>query len=358
MFTTQAPALLDSLRSLTGSNEAAQALQAFANCGADLTHRGSVSLARQQYPNAGGVMRPAANGGGVSGVSYGQAGTSGTTLRGGVFVPDVTQRLPPWGLGQGVGSGMSFPTNNYYGGNYYGANSFGYDLQGGEPTSAYLLSLNQGGDYYNNSTYHGGGQTLLNVGGPNIYFPPVGGNYVSSPWNTVFNNAEFSFPTSITNVSNYSYGGPSLAVQGDTVINNWPLDPGSPYLPPEPGEAGDPGAAGRDGVDGVRGEDGRDGQDGTTLVLGDLFGPGPDMNFVRRRIDFLAPAGPGAVLSVNPLLFVGTTKLSIPTAATLDPDTCAITLTFEDKQVVTSVLGLRSNVDGYTVRSKIFLVSP
>ena len=357
MFTAQAPALLDSLRSLTGGNEAAQALQAFANCGSDLSHRGSVSLARQQYPNTGGVMRPAANGGGVSGVSHGRAGTSGSALRGGVFVPDVTQRLPPWGLGQGVGSGMSFPNNNYYGGDYYGANSFGYDLQGGEPSSAYLLSLNQGGDYYNNSNYNGGGQTLVEIGGPNIYFPPAGDTYISSPWNTVTNNAYFSFPTSISNVANYSYGGPSLTVLGDTIINNWPTDPGSPYQPPEPGEAGDPGAAGRDGVDGARGEAGRDGRDGTTREVVGIFGLVPDLNLARRRIAFVA-LNPGGVLSVNPLVQVGFTKLSIPTEATLDPDTCKITLTFEDKQVVTSVAGQPSLVTGYRVASETVIVAP
>lgn len=277
MLTRQAPALLDGFRQVTGDDGAAQLLQAFANCNSSMSHRGSINLSNPQFPNLNGVMRPYGNGGGVSGVSRGgPAGGPGQMLKGGVFKPDPTQRVPPWGLQAGVGSGRTYPNNLYYGGNYYGSDSFGRDYGSGAPSSTYLQQINTGGDYYDNRSYHGGGgYGDLYIGGNNQNFFEItskGGDYYAGDWHTTINDNSVNVagPT-INNNSTYNYGGDTITIQGDTIfqgdtiINNYYDDGGGgggggrggPAGPPGP--PGDPGPAGGVGPAGPPGRDGRDG---------------------------------------------------------------------------------------------------
>lgn len=315
MYTRQATAVLDSLRSIAGDDESAQALQAFANCNASLSHRGNVTLSSQQFPNRGGVMRPQGNGGGVSGVSRsGPAGGPGQTLRGGVWVPDQTQMAPPWALGNGVGSGMFFPASNFYGGSYYGAGVRGTDLGYGSPSTNYLTQLDGGGDYYDNTSQFGGGDIYNQIQEGNVFvdMSSTGGNYTSN-WNTVTNNSYFNFPgPTITNNATYNYGGDTFVVQGDTIINNTTVLPESPGgggmggFGPQ-GPPGDPGLA---GPAGPAGRDGAPGRDGGVGVIGVVVnGPGR-----RKAIQFVD----GVVVNLQ----FGVANFL--TEATLNPETCTV----------------------------------
>jgi hypothetical protein len=280
MLTRQAPAILDGLRGVANDDQAAQLLQAFANCNTSMSHRGSMNLSNPQFPNRGGVMRPQANGGGVSGVSRaGPAGGPGQMLKGGVYVPDPTQRVAPWGLQAGVGSGMSYPNNLFYGGDYYGADSYGRDYGNGAPSSTYLGQIDTGGNYYDNSTYYGGGGygDTYDIGGDTNNFTVTnrGGDYYAGDWNTTVNDnsVHIAGPTSNT----YYYGGDTVTIQGDTIfegdtiINNYydeggggggggPRGQGGP--PGNPGQVGPGGPGGRDGNPGVPGAPGLPGGGG------------------------------------------------------------------------------------------------
>lgn len=282
MLTQQAPAILDGLRNVTGDDAAAQLLQAFANCNTSMSHRGSMNFSNPKFPNLNGAMRPFGNGGGVSGVSRGgPAGGPGEMLKGGVYVPDPTQRVPPWGLQAGVGSGMTYPNSLYYGGNYYGADSFGRDYGTGAPSSTYLGQIDTGGDYYDNRSYYGGGGygDTYNIGGDttNFYLTNKGGDYYAGDWNTTSNDNSVNIagPT-INNSSTYNYGGDTITIQGDTIfqgdtiINNY-YDEGGGNGPRGP--AGPPGPPGRDGGIGPPGAPGGPGDPGGGGG-GGPFGPG------------------------------------------------------------------------------------
>ena len=271
MLTQQAPAILDGLRNVTGDDAAAQLLQAFANCNTAMSHRGSLNLSNPKFPNLNGAMRPFGNGGGVSGVSRGgPAGGPGQMLKGGVYVPDPTQRVPPWGLQAGVGSGMTYPNSLYYGGNYYGADSFGRDYGTGAPSSTYLGQIDTGGDYFDNRSYYGGGGygDTYNLGGDtsNFYLTNKGGDYYAGDWNTINNDNSVNIagPT-INNSSTYNYGGDTITIQGDTIfqgdtiINNY-YDEGGGNGPRGP--AGPPGPPGNDGGVGPAGPPGGPGDPG------------------------------------------------------------------------------------------------
>lgn len=271
MLTRQAPALLDGFRQVTGDDGAAQLLQAFANCNNSMSHRGSLNLSNPQFPNLNGVMRPYGNGGGVSGVSRGgPAGGPGQMLKNGVYVPDPTQRVPPWGLQAGVGSGRTYPNNLYYGGNYYGSDSFGRDYGYGAPSSTYLQQINTGGDYYDNRTFFGGGGygDLYASGDTTNFFEITsrGGDYYAGDWHTAINDnsVHIAGPT-INNNATYNYGGDTITIegdtifQGDTIVNNYYDQGGGNGPAGPPGPPGEPGPAGGVGPQGPPGRDGNPG---------------------------------------------------------------------------------------------------
>lgn len=322
MYTRQATAVLDSLRNITGDDESAQALQAFANCNASLSHRGPVRLSSQQFPNRGGVMRPQGNGGGVSGVSRaGPAGGPGQALRGGVWVPDKTQMAPPWAMGNGVGSGMFYPASNFYGGSYYGAGAQGNDLGYGQPSTAYMTQLDGGGDYYDNTSQFGGGDIFNQIQEGNVFIDmsSSGGNYTSN-WNTVTNNSFITFPgPTITNNSTYNYGGDTFVVEGDTIINNTTITPTLPGgggmggFGPQ-GPPGDPGGAGPAGPPGMNGAPG---QDGGVIVIGAPGAGGGNQNQVRIKLRYVNG------LVVRPQFAVD----RVLTSATLNAEACSVDTT-------------------------------
>lgn len=327
MLTTQAPAVLDGLRTVAGDDQAAQLLQAFANCNANLAHRGSMQLANSPYPNRGGVMRPQANGGGVSGVSRaGPAGGPGQMLKGGVWVPDPTQRVPPWGLQAGVGSGQTYPNRLYYGGDYYGADSYGNDYGSGPLSAGYLRQIDTGGDYYDNRSYHGGGgyqDTIYQGGDTNSFFiTNQGGDYYAGDWFTVNNDNSVNLagPT-INNTSNYHYGGDTITFfgdtvfEGDTIINNY-YGSGGPGRPGYggPGLPGSPGQAGGQGPPGPRGPQGPPGRDG---------GGGDFGSRSQQVVTDVQDNKAAAVTSVP------TTALAVVTGATFNAETCSVDCTFE-----------------------------
>lgn len=328
MFTAQAPAIADGLRAVAGDDASAQLLQAFANCNSSLRHRGSVSLENQRFPNLGGVMRPMGNGGGVSGVSRGgPAGGPGQQLKGGVSVPDPTQRVPPWGLAPGVGSGRVYPNANWYGGNYYGANNYNQDFGDGEPTAGYMTNLPTGGAYYDNSSYYPqGGYSPGDFSANNIFIELTagGGNYSPAPWNTVNNSVFFSFPQGpVFNETNYSYGGDIVTIEGDTILGNTLIHNTTVNLGNgQQGPAGDPGPAGGVGPAGAPGAPGD---------------PGPAGGVFPFPLPFPLPGQPQPVVPPvvqpipqlpNPLR--GNIKIRVPVSATIDDD-CKITLQFATK---------------------------
>lgn len=291
--------------------------QAMANCNEPLSHRGPISLANSPFPNRGGVMRPLGNGGGVSGVSRaGPAGGPGQVLRGGVYVPDATQRVPPWGLGNGVGSGQTYPTSSFYGGNYYGADAYGEDYGPGSPTSSYLQYLDGGGNYYAGDTLYGSGDSIFNwneINEGDIFLDVVHeGSTYSSDWystqNTIINN--FPGPTN-NNYSTYHYGGPTIYVEGDTIINNvvrgpggGPSRPGRDGRDGRDGSPGDPGAAGSNGVSGRPGDPGKD---GLILVVDGANAAVKDLRLAN-----------GLQLELNVVV------KTVITEARFDPDTCEV----------------------------------
>jgi hypothetical protein len=341
MYTNQAATVLDSLRSIAGSDESAQALQAFANCNASLSHRGNVSFAAQQFPNQAGVMRPLANGGGVSGVSRGGGGaTLPQQLVGGVYSPDATATVPPWGLGAGVGSGMTFPTSTFYGGNYYGAGVNGVDLGHGTPSVGYLAQLNGGGDYYDNSSYYGAGdniQNSLNVNNQFIEMVSRAGDYVSS-WNTVNNNSYFNFPgPTITNNQTYNYGGDTVNIAGDTILGDTYINVGGGGA----GAVGPAGAAGAAGADGRQGDPGavgpagpagRDGDPGGIVVIGvPGGGGGAGGGQIGGKVENIA-------LLSNFLVELQKKTFSVVTGATFNPETCEVETDKADIECVVGVV--------------------
>jgi hypothetical protein len=348
MLTRQAPAILDGLRGVASDDQAAQLLQAFANCNTSMSHRGSMNLSNPQFPNRGGVMRPQANGGGVSGVSRaGPAGGPGQMLKGGVYVPDPTQRVAPWGLQAGVGSGMSYPNNLFYGGDYYGADSYGRDYGNGAPSSTYLGQIDTGGNYYDNSTYYGGGGygDTYNIGGDTNNFTVTnrGGDYYAGDWNTTVNDnsVHIAGPTSNT----YYYGGDTVTIQGDTIfegdtiINNYydegggggggggPRGPGGP--PGNPGQVGPGGPGGRDGNPGVPGAPGLPGGGGPGgRPARDIF-----ITTVKESSEEFVKA-------------IETQEFEVVTGVTFDDESCTLTL------ATATVKGVKSVKPG-TVITKI-----
>jgi hypothetical protein len=339
VLTQQAPAILDGLRNVTGDDAAAQLLQAFANCNTSMSHRGSLNLSNPRFPNLNGAMRPFGNGGGVSGVSRGgPAGGPGQMLKGGAYVPDPTQRVPPWGLQAGVGSGMTYPNSLYYGGNYYGADSFGRDYGTGAPSSAYLGQIDTGGDYYDNRSYYGGGGygDTYNIGGDtsNFYLTSKGGDYYAGDWNTTVNDnsVRIAGPT-INNSSTYNYGGDTVTIQGDTIfqgdtiINNY-YDEGGGNGPRGP--AGPPGQPGRDGGIGPPGAPGGPGDPGGGGG-GGPWGPG----FGRPATDvFLSTLK----LTKSPFIEgIETEEFEVLTGVTFDEETCQLQYAFATVTGVKSV---------------------
>jgi hypothetical protein len=398
-------------------------LQAFANCNASVSHRGTVDLSKQPFPNRGGVMQPYANGGGVSGVSFGgpadyggvppesysrydggfapdgKPGRSqdfyqnansyfpaipGSTTTGGAnfSAPDITTFLPPWGWEPGMGSGQTGPTNLFFGPNYYGSNSYNVDYSFGGPSNSFLTQINTGGDYYDNSTHYGAGgyqnnyyeggryydgdnyftegdtnYTSIYPGGDNTFYGDSyynslynegdnvfnggdtfssyeitnrGGDYYAGDWHTVNNDNSITIGgPNIDNTTNYSYGGDTFVVNGDTIFNgnttinnnttNNYGNPGTlPRTPGQPGPGGGGGPAGAPGAPGAPGQPGRDGGGGG-------FGPG----------------GGGRADQQLVVTNVTTRKKSVQALAgvTFDPDTCQLQLAFVNIDYVADATG-------------------
>jgi hypothetical protein len=228
----------------------------------------------------------------------------------------------------------------FYGGNYYGSDGYGRDYGNGSPSTTYLNQIDVGGNYYDNRSYHGGGDsyaTVFNVDdstNTNAFtINSRGGDYYAGDWFTTVNDNSVNIagPT-INNSTTYNYGGDTITIegdtvfQGDTIINNnydtgggnGPSGPGGPPGNPgndggvgpagppggpgDPGRDGGPGQPGGPGRPGRRGERGERGPAGVRGPKGDKGDKGDPQKFRLRGI-------------------------SVPNGATLDPDTCTINLT-------------------------------
>lgn len=292
MFTNQARSLVNASAS---PQEAYQSLQSLANCASPLEHRGPVSFSARPFPNLSGVMRLYGSNAAGSGVGRGgPAGGPGQLLRGGVFVPDRTERVPPWGIGLGVDGGSFFPTASFYGGNYYGLDARGSPYGNGGRSLDYALNINAGGDYYDNSSYYGGGQNIYNTenffndAGDSLFFDVtyVGGSYYAGDTYTTLRNDSFYFlgPT-ITNNATYSYGGNSYTFDGDVFVQ------GNTYNTTNITNVGTVGGGGG-GAGGAAGAQGAAGQNGD---------PGPAGGVGPAGVPGL-PGQPGAVPNLGALI--------------------------------------------------------
>lgn len=136
-----------------------------------------------------------------------------------------------------------------------------------------------------------------------------------SPWNSY--NTGFYFPTDQYFTQNQFYGGPTFHVAGDSYADTFVAqtvrgeavrakDLSADTLNGEPqgGPPGPPGAPGADGVPGAP---------GALFVLQGMFGVGQ-----FQELFFLNGAAPFVALT--------TAEIRVPTTATLDPETCDITL--------------------------------
>lgn len=321
MFTRQAPSLFPAFAAGMDSASARQVVQAFANCNQSLTHRGNLSIQRPALNQNQGVLQL------PGGANQYFTGTSGS---------DPTENLPPWALTEGS------IFNSYYGldartENYYNA------------TNLHLAYPEAGGDAY---------YSLEQV----FDFGPVESNYASN-WHTQLGDTNlFDFSTRQGDILN-NYQGPTFQVEGDSHFDNSThftqevtnqnvtrqtvdnsrivnLEVGSPGSSADPalaGPQGPPGAAGAPGLAGPQGPPGA-----VFFVPGFGF-PGPLLErevldardwLPRARTVNIGPYLRGSNPRVNAIRTLKKTTVQIPTSATLDPETCDITLVMSDVEVV------------------------
>lgn len=337
MFTRQARSLVNSAES---PQQAQQALQAFANCMSPLEHRGPISFSSKPFPNVGGVMRPFGANGTSSGVGRsGPAGGPGQLLRGGVFVGDITERMPPWAIGLGVEGGRSYPTSSFYGGDYYGLDASNRSYGDGGRGLDYSLNVHTGGDYYDNSSYYGGGDTiynntnLLNEEGDLVFVDITnrGGDYYAGDTYTTLRNDTINIagPT-ITNNATYNYGGHSYVFEGDVIVqgNTYNITnvtnpggggPGRDGRDGRDGQTGDPGPGGGVGPGGAPGLPGQPGDVGNlNAIIAQLNANTAAIRDLKRRLEELIQKL--ARLKVQ----VDFEALDVVVDATFDAETCEI----------------------------------
>lgn len=333
MFTRQAPSLLSALGHGVDQPTARQLVQSFANCNQALTHRGGVSLQPSRLPQQQGILRPAGGSGPYSGPG------------GGNEVGDVTLLNPTWTLNNNNYYGYD-NTNNIY--NHYTAgnqlhlhypdaasNSF-YNTEQlfefGPVTSQYNSNwVTQMGDQNTFEFNVRQGDILNNYQGPT--FQVAGDSYYDNSIHnnqTVNNQTVNNQTTNVTNTQELHLGGEGSG--------------GNPGLAGPAGAPGGPGAAGAPGAAGPAGPPGAV----FFVPVPPIAPPNNNPNNQLREV-FFAPVGPHqpAVFAIQE---VQTRELDVVTSATLDPDTCEITLEFEKVKVVTGAQGTRCVVQGLSRR--------
>lgn len=215
---------------------------------------------------------------------------------------------------------------------------------------------------------------------PDISQLTGGGNYnnvsianYSSDFNqTMYGGNSFNFPTTNQFLTSQFFGGPTNYFGGDTVLEGNSVATNltvenltaenindEPPPPQRPGPPGDPGAAGKDGQDGrngANGQRGAPGAPGATIFMPIIGGGGGFGVNIDLGDTFIFRVGKNGRIGpfvkwphqgfVVPKLKPTTITVPVVTEATLDAETCEISLTTEDREYEIYLEGEKSPVEG------------